>query len=54
MADFRTRVLPQTQAVLTLSANVLEARLFLQRYPSARRITLQYAGQRYYILLRRD
>ena len=52
LADFRTRVLPQTQAVLTFSRTTPEARLFLQRYPSARQITLRYAGQPYYVLLR--
>jgi hypothetical protein len=52
LADFRTRVLPQTQAVLTLSLNAPEARFFLQRYPSAQRITLHFAGQPYYMLLR--
>jgi hypothetical protein len=54
LADFRTRVLPQTQAVLTSSVNAPEARYFLQRYPSALRIVLRYDGQPYYILLRRD
>jgi hypothetical protein len=54
LADFRTRVLPQTQALLTFSMNVPEARYFLQRYPNARRITLRYGGQPYYILLRRN
>ncbi|HEY7278952.1 MAG TPA: hypothetical protein VH594_23495, partial [Trebonia sp.] len=52
LADFRTRVLPQTQAVLTFSRTTPEARLFLQKYPSARQITLRYAGQPYYVLLR--
>jgi len=54
LADFRTRVLPQTQAVLTFSVKVPEAQFFLQRYPSALRITLRYADQPYYILLRQD
>jgi hypothetical protein len=52
LADFRTRVLPQTQAVLTFSRNTPEARLFLQKYPNARQVTLRYAGQPYYVLLR--
>jgi hypothetical protein len=52
LADFRTRVLPQTQAVLTFSRTIPEARLFMQKYPSARQITLRYAGQPYYVLLR--
>lgn len=54
LADFRTRVLPQTQAVLTDSLNTPEAGYFLRRYHRARRITLSYAGQHYFILLRRD
>jgi hypothetical protein len=52
LADFRTRVLPQTQAVLTFSLKTPEARLFLHKYPSARQITLRYAGRPYYVLLR--
>ena len=52
LADFRTRVLPQTQAVLTFTVNAPEAQYFLERYPHARRITLRYANQPYYILLR--
>ena len=52
LADFRTRVLPQTQAVLTDSLDAPEAGYFLRRYPDARRIILSYAGQPYYILLR--
>jgi len=54
LADFRTRVLPQTQAILTDSLGTPEARYFRQRYPNARRITLHYAGQVYFILLRRN
>jgi hypothetical protein len=54
LADFRTRVLPQTQAVLTFSLKTPEAQLFLHKYPSARQITLRYAGQPYYALLRQD
>lgn len=53
LADFRTRVLPQTQAVLTFSVKGSpEARYFLQRYPDARRVTLHYGHKAYYILLR--
>jgi hypothetical protein len=52
LADFRTRVLPQTQAVLTSSLKTPEAQLFLQKYPNAGRITLHYDGQPYYVLLR--
>jgi hypothetical protein len=53
MEDFRTRVLPQTQAVLTDSVEAPEAQFFLRHYPSADRITLHYNGRPYYILLRR-
>jgi hypothetical protein len=53
-ADFRTRVLPQTQALLTFTLNEPEAKDFLQRYPSARRITLRYDGKPYYVLLRQN
>jgi hypothetical protein len=52
LADFRIRVLPQTQAVLTFSVTTPEAQLFLNQYPSARHITLRYADQPYYVLLR--
>lgn len=52
LTDFRTRVLPQTQAVLTYTVKAPEAQSFLTRYPHARRVTLRYAGQPYYILLR--
>ena len=51
LADFRTRVLPQTQAVLTTTVKAPEAQSFLARYPHAHRVTLRYAGQPYYILL---
>ena len=54
LADFRTRVLPQTQAVLTASVDAPEARYFLRRYPNARRITVRYGGSPYYILLRQN
>lgn len=54
LADFRTRVLPQTQAVLTFNVTTTpEARYFLERYPNAERITLHFDGQPYYVLLRR-
>lgn len=52
LTDFRTRALPQTQAVLTYTVKAPEAQSFLTRYPHARRVTLRYAGQPYYILLR--
>ena len=54
LADFRASVLPDTQAVLMTSLKTPEARYFLQRYPSARRMTLSYAGEPYYVPLRRD
>jgi hypothetical protein len=52
LADFRTRVLPQTHAVLTFNLKAPEAQWFLQRYPSARQIKLRYANQDYFVLLR--
>lgn len=54
MTYFRVSVLPHTQAVLTASLDTPEAQFFLRRYPTARRITLQFAGKPYYVLLRRD
>ena len=54
LADFRTRVLPHTQALLTFNIKAPEARYFLQRYPNARRVTVRYDGRPYYILLRRN
>jgi hypothetical protein len=54
LADFRTRVLPQTQALLTFTAKTPEARYFLQRYPSARQIKLRYDKQDYFVLLRQE
>jgi hypothetical protein len=53
LTDFRTRVLPHTQAVLTYNTNAPEARYFLQRYPSAHQIKLRYASRDYFVLLRR-
>ena len=52
LADFHSRVLPQTQAVLTSSLKTPEAQFFLQKYLNSRRITLRYDGQPYYVLLR--
>jgi hypothetical protein len=49
---FRDKVLPHTQALLTYNLKVPEARDFLQRYPSARRIKLRYNNQDYFVLLR--
>jgi hypothetical protein len=51
MATFQKAVLPHTQAVLTSSLSAQEARIFLHRYPHARRITVMYAGAPYYVLL---
>jgi hypothetical protein len=52
LADFRSRVLSQTQAVLTYTLMAPEVRMFLDRFPHARRITLDSVGPPYYILLR--
>ena len=52
LADFRTRVLPQTQAVLTFDLKASEARYFLRHYPNAEQIKLHYASQDYFVLLR--
>ncbi len=51
MSTFRRRVLPQTQALVTSSLSVNEARSFLHRYPRAKTITLTYAGRPYFVLL---
>jgi hypothetical protein len=50
---FRTNVLPHTQALVTGAVTRPEARLFLQRYPNARRILLHLGQKPYYILLAR-
>jgi hypothetical protein len=44
-------VLPHIQALITTSLTVPEAQYFLNRYPQARKITLGYSGQPYYVLL---
>ena len=54
MADFRTRVVPRIQAILTYSFKAPEVEYFLQRYPNARVVTLHYKERPYYILLRRN
>ena len=54
LADFRARVLPRTQAVLTFDLKTAEARYFLERYPNADQIKLHYDGQDYFVLLRRQ
>lgn len=48
---FRSRVLPETQALVTSSLTAPETRYFLQRYEHTRRITLSYPGGPYYIIL---
>jgi hypothetical protein len=53
MAYFQASVLPATMAVLTADLGTPEARFFLRRYAGARRITLDYDGKPYYVLLRR-
>jgi hypothetical protein len=53
LKDFRTRVLPQTQALLTYNLKAPEAQYFLQRYPTAKQIKLHYANEDYFVLLRR-
>jgi hypothetical protein len=53
LADFRRSVLPRTQALLTFNLKEPEARYFLQKYPTAEQIKLHYAGQDYFVLLRR-
>ena len=53
MAQFRTNVLPHTQALVSGAVTTPEARMFLQRYPSARRILLHYGRRPYWVLLAR-
>ena len=52
LADFRTRVLPHVQALLTYNVYTQEARYFLDRYPHAQQIKLRYDSQDYFVLLR--
>jgi hypothetical protein len=52
LAEFRVRLLPKIQAVITYNVTGPEARYFLQRYPAAHRFTLRYDNDPYYILLR--
>jgi hypothetical protein len=54
LTEFRVTVLPQTQALLTDTVKAPEAQYFLQRYPNARRIKLQYNGHAYLVLLSRQ
>jgi hypothetical protein len=51
LADFRTRVLPHVQALLTYS-DAPEARYFLHRYPKTKQFKLRYDFQDYFVLLR--
>ena len=53
MAYFKASVLPHTQALVTGSLTTPEARLFLQRYPGARRILLHLGRKPYHVLLAR-
>ena len=50
--DIQENVLPRTGAVLTSSLDKPEAQAFAAAYPKARRVTLAFDGQPYYILLR--
>jgi hypothetical protein len=52
MANFRTNVMPKTYALLTTYRGAEQARDFLRAYPDVRRITLKFAGEPYYLLLR--
>jgi hypothetical protein len=52
LADFRTNVMPKTYALVTTSRGAAEARYFLRAYPHVRTITLKFAGEPYYVLLR--
>lgn len=51
VADFRTTVLPRTQALVTTSLKAPEAVAFRQRYPGARRRRLMVGSTPYYVLL---
>ncbi len=51
MATFRRSVLRHIQALITANLTAPEARSFLNRYPQAKKITLSYSGQPYYVLL---
>ena len=51
LRDFRTSVLPRTQALVTSKLSAAEARMFLRRYPSARRLALTYHSRPYWVLL---
>ncbi len=51
MSNFRAKVLPRTQALVTIHLRVPEVWAFLRRYPHAKKIILAYHGQPYYVLL---
>jgi hypothetical protein len=51
MATFRSSVLPHVQALITANLATPETRYFLERYPRATKITLDYSGAPYYVLL---
>jgi len=54
LADFRTRVLPRTAALVTPSLGAVEARYFRDFYRNARVITLGYRGKPVYVLVRQS
>jgi hypothetical protein len=51
LKDFRTRVLPHIQALLTYNTEAPEAGYFLKHYPNAQQIKLRYDNQDYFVLL---
>ena len=53
LADFRSRVLPRTEALVTPSLGAAEARYFRDFYANSRVITLTYRHEPVYVLLRR-
>jgi hypothetical protein len=53
MAYFGTNVLPHTQALVTEFLTAPEARMFLERYPNARRVLLSFGRNPYYVLVAR-
>jgi hypothetical protein len=52
LADFRSSVLPRTEALVTPSLGAAEAQYFLDRYAGARVITLSYRDMPLYVLIR--
>lgn len=51
MENFRTNVLPHTQALVAGTLKDQEAQYFLQRYPTAHRIPLHLGSKPYWVLL---